>query len=289
MVGLPDSMEWVRIGNRTNDLRQKEQGSDAPGGSGSGTAHNDQDAPKHQPSDHERADDLSLLTLQLETLFTLDPTGRLLEVNEAERPQAPYFFLGQTQQGNLWRYRADLPGGVCRVLEQLARAEPTRDALGMLPQRAEAFRDALEPHVPVRYVWSGPAYVFPAMMACPSLPASQVVRITRDNIAHLGKMVAWLRPRLESREPCFAVLESGQAVAFCLSARSTPRSAEAGVETLPAFRGRGYGAAVVTAWAQEVRQQGRTPLYSTAWSNAASQALARRIGLRQYATDFHLS
>jgi len=71
--------------------------------------------------------------------------------------------------------------------------------------------------------------------------------------------------------------------------RVTPVAYEVGVETAPEFRGRGYAAPVVAAWARVVREAGRIPLYSTSWENTASQAVARKLGLVQYGSDLHLT
>ena len=68
-----------------------------------------------------------------------------------------------------------------------------------------------------------------------------------------------------------------------------PLAAEAGIETLPAYRRRGLGAQAVVKWASLVRESGRTPLYSTSWENTASQGLAKNLRLVQYGTDLHLS
>jgi predicted GNAT family acetyltransferase len=65
-------------------------------------------------------------------------------------------------------------------------------------------------------------------------------------------------------------------------------AAEAGVETDAAFRGLGFAARVTAAWALAIRASGRIPLYSTSWSNTASLAVARKLGLTQYATDWSL-
>jgi predicted GNAT family acetyltransferase len=85
-----------------------------------------------------------------------------------------------------------------------------------------------------------------------------------------------------------AVVADDAAVSLCFSARLTERAAEAGVETLEGYRGRGYAPAVVLAWAQAIRASGRVPLYSTSWDNRASQAVARKLGLVQYGVDLSL-
>jgi RimJ/RimL family protein N-acetyltransferase len=60
----------------------------------------------------------------------------------------------------------------------------------------------------------------------------------------------------------------------------TPSSAECGVWTDPAFRGRGYAAAVTAAWATLLRPTGRALFYSCDETNASSRRVAERLGLR---------
>ena len=63
----------------------------------------------------------------------------------------------------------------------------------------------------------------------------------------------------------------------------------AGVETVEAYRGRGYARAVTAVWAAALRSEGRLPLYSTSWDNVASQRVAGALGAVQYAVDFSLT
>jgi len=51
------------------------------------------------------------------------------------------------------------------------------------------------------------------------------------------------------------------------------------VATIERCRGRGHWALVVSAWRDAEEREGRIPLYSTAWDNAASRALAAKLGL----------
>jgi predicted GNAT family acetyltransferase len=87
----------------------------------------------------------------------------------------------------------------------------------------------------------------------------------------------------------FALVVDGRAVAVCCTVRQTSEAHEAGVETVPAFRGCGYAAQVVTAWASAVRERGQVPLYSTSWQNEASRAVARKLGLIQFGNDLHIT
>ena len=77
-------------------------------------------------------------------------------------------------------------------------------------------------------------------------------------------------------------------MSVCRSVRITPEAHEAGVETLPDFRGKGYAKDVAAQWAQRVRAVGAIPLYSTSWENNASQAVARKLRLECYGADFQV-
>jgi hypothetical protein len=95
-------------------------------------------------------------------------------------------------------------------------------------------------------------------------------------------------PHEAGAAPMMAVVVDGHAVSACFCARRSIGAAEAGLETALAFRGRGHAARVTTAWAGAVRASGRTPLYSTSWTNASSLAVARKLGLRIYAMNWSI-
>jgi hypothetical protein len=90
-------------------------------------------------------------------------------------------------------------------------------------------------------------------------------------------------------QPCVVMIDQGQLASVCFCSRLTSHAAEAGLETLPGFRRRGYARQVVAHWAQAVRQSGRQPLYSTSWENVASQGVAGKLGLVCYGEDWSLS
>jgi hypothetical protein len=249
--------------------------------------------------------DLQVLDLQVEALFTHDTVGRIVTSNEPGGGPAPHFFLGRTRMANRWRVRHDVPEATAQRLHTLAAAEPVRADLPREPHNLAAYLGALRADDEISSVVSGPAYRFsdplPALTARvpPAVRTggrAGVTRITRTNLHLLQRFeqmgVGWdleiLAEEFEGWEPMVAFLEDEAAVALCFSARLTPRAAEAGVETLEPYRGRGYAPIVVAAWAQTIYMTGRLPLYGTSWDNTASQAVARKLGLLQYGADLSL-
>jgi hypothetical protein len=130
----------------------------------------------------------------------------------------------------------------------------------------------------------GPAFEFPGPVAAPA----GVVAI-HDEALLQRHFSGWVAGEIQAgASPVMAVLVDGHAVSVCCCARRSIGAAEAGLETAPAFRGRGYATRVTAAWAAAVRASGRTPLYSTSWANGSSLAVARKLGLRTYATNWSI-
>jgi RimJ/RimL family protein N-acetyltransferase len=230
---------------------------------------------------------LQLMEVQLNTLFVLDPEGRLQSVNEPGTPMAPRFFLGRTSAGRLWRVRYDLPAQVAHHLDQLCSAEPDQALLTSQPQQYHAIRGVLADHASIEEEYRGPAYWLPAISHVPPhvvLLSEARAQLVQDTFPWL---VAWLAD--PANGPVAAVIEQGQAVAVCFCSRITQKAAEAGVETLPAFRGQGHATAAVAAWAASIQHSRRMALYSTSWENQASQGIAKKLGAVLYGEDWSIA
>jgi RimJ/RimL family protein N-acetyltransferase len=76
----------------------------------------------------------------------------------------------------------------------------------------------------------------------------------------------------------------GQAVSRAWSWFESGEAAELVVEALPDFRRHGYARQVAAAWAAGVMRAGRVAFYSYLADNEASAALARSLGVVEYAT-----
>jgi RimJ/RimL family protein N-acetyltransferase len=150
---------------------------------------------------------------------------------------------------------------------------------------ASRFEEILGRSATVRNTWLGPAFSFPAE----SSESIDAVHVTSDHAQVLDAFLRDWIPDVGIGQPFFAQLVDGHAVSVCCTVRRTRDAHEAGVETVPAFRGHGYAAQVVAAWARAVRKGGQTPLYSTSWQNEASCAVARKIGLIQFGNDLHIT
>jgi hypothetical protein len=233
-----------------------------------------------------RPSSLELAEAHVRALFRTTDDGCIVETNETPPGRAPRVFVARTRAGTLCRPRHDLPSALATELRRLVRdlpplPEPTGDATVYAALRATVDADG-----PITHQWHGPAYAFDG----PALdPHPDVVEIREERELFVGRPFEDFRTDLDHHRPLFAIVRDGMVVAAGFSARTTDREAEAGVNTHVDHRGQGYGAAVVNVWRLAIERSGRVPLYSTSYDNLSSQAVTRRLGLRQYAETFALT
>lgn len=235
---------------------------------------------------------IELINLQATALFTHDAQGRLRHVREpgyaeAELYPAPRFFMGRTAQGNIWRFRYDLPLELVEQLEELCRHEPITSDFAELPKQAAPIHAVLNKQQPVTTEVRGPAYWIPDGLSL----AGDTVLISEANKTLLEAHFSWAitSPSNFRVGPIVAAVVDETAVSICHCARITADVAEAGVETVEGYRGRGLAGTAVSHWATIMREQGRIPLYSTSWDNTSSQSVARKLNMVCYGEDWSIT
>ncbi len=218
--------------------------------------------------------------IQLETLFVLDRAGRILSTREPQATPGPLFILIRSKVDCTWAIRKDVPDFMAAELNHLAREEPPLSDLRAAPVHADRYTSLLAGQIS-----SGPAFTFPEV-----IPQPVDVVLVEDEQLLNRHFSGWIPGEIRrGRAPVMAVMDHGFPVSICFCARRSHVAAEAGVETAAGFRGRGFGLRVTAAWEQAVRALGLIPSYSTDWSNEASLALARKLGLAVYAVDWSIS
>ena len=228
--------------------------------------------------------DLDLIQMQVHALFVHDTNGRLLRINERNNPNpAARFFLSRSKSGNLWRTRYDLPPDLTAELDRLAATEPVVNDLAEPPRYEAEYTRLLQEHAPIIRIGGGPGYYLP------SNQPHDAVMITSENLALLEAHFDWLLTTLADYTPVAAAVVNGKAVAVCFCSRIMPKVAEAGVYTEDIYRGHGYATNAARGWATAVRATGRQPLYSTSWTNLASQVIAQKLGGVLYGADYNIT
>jgi GNAT acetyltransferase len=226
---------------------------------------------------------LELIHIQYAALYNLDQHGRMLSVNdEPDGSPAPQFFMARTVEGNFYRFHADLPADLVATLSDICSAEPITSDFEPAPLYATAIRSLLGTHVEE---YRGPAYQIPETV--PQVPGAVIVQPEQVNV--FQEHYNWLIEAYIGCGPIAAVVHNGSAVSVCFSSRSRLISAEAGLDTIEAFRRRGYARATTAAWAHEVQAQGRIAFYGTSWDNSASRSVARSLGLRLIGENWSVS
>jgi hypothetical protein len=226
------------------------------------------------------------MRMHVEAEFTHDASGRLVRVNEPNGGDAPRFFLGHTTDGIVRRYRHDVPDDIRHELEAASAPNRLGDATADAPLDAVPYATILAKLAPLAHTSVGLAYRCPVGLS--PAPDTHVLS-TADDAALLEPLLAAWIPDIRNSPPLVVRVLDGRAVSVCGSVRITPQAHEAGVETPAACRGHGYAAAAVATWAEAVRERGSEPLYSTSWQNAASRALARKLGLIPIGRDLHIT
>ncbi|SFC94551.1 GNAT acetyltransferase [Bacillus sp. OV322] len=202
----------------------------------------------------------------------------MTEINEPISSPAPLLFLGRTKEGSILRFNVSFPKKTLLEVIQMVNQNPANTDIGKIVSSINKVKN-------ISNIWMGPAYIFPENFN----RISSDIKITNENKGALLSNFPNLLYQYERRQPIFAIKENGSAVSVCCSAKRNDKAAEASVETLEAYRGKGYAMECTIAWVKEIQKIGGHALYSTAWDNFRSQAIAKKLNLYQYGMDLHMS
>lgn len=189
----------------------------------------------------------ALVRLKLELEFGVAPDGDRLPPARSNPEGHPRLIVS--------RY----PGGVARFFRHDVPEETRRRLLALGPEQAfadeAAVRAILEHDAPIANIWRVRWYVIERSPAAEEYP---------DVVLREGRHV---------------ILVDGEIAARARTDAESARAAEVGVETLPAYRRRGYARQVVASWSAATLRQGKVAYYSHTVENDGSAAVARSLGL----------
>lgn len=214
----------------------------------------------------------------LETLFILDGRGRIVSTREPYPGRGPEFVLIRRAYSCAWAIGFGIGDEQAREVTRLALDEHPTSDFRRPPKHIEEYMKIVGGEFD-----AGPAFEFPERM-----PLFEEAALIEDVEWLQGSFNGWIADELPGRSPIMAIVEDGVPISICFCARVSELVAEAGVETAPEFRGRGIAGLATAAWATAIRASGRTPIYSTSWSNGASLAVARKLGLVACASYWNL-
>jgi hypothetical protein len=214
----------------------------------------------------------------LETLFILDGRGRIVSTREPNPGRGPEFVLIRRADSCAWALGSGIGDEQAREITRLALDEHPTSDFRRPPKHIEEYMKIVGGEFD-----TGPAFEFPERM-----PLFEEAALIEDVERLLGSFNGWTADELPGRSPIMAIVEDDVPISICFCARVSELVAEAGVETAPEYRGRGKAGLATAAWATAIQASGRTPIYSTSWSNGPSLAVARKLGLVPCASYWNL-
>ena len=211
-------------------------------------------------------------------MYRFNEAGRIVSTLEPNPAIGPLFTLIRGRSERVWAVSATVASDLADKLDALAIQEQPSADWREPPRFANRYHALLGGNLV-----SGPALEFPDRIDAPD-----GVKVIDDAGLLQRHFQGWTLDEMPGRTPMAAILANGQVVSLCACARRTAEAAEASLETAEPFRGQSLAERVTAAWAIAVRESGRQPLYSTSWENAASLAVARKLGLSIYAVSWSL-
>jgi len=238
-----------------------------------------------------------LLEIDAATLFVFDASGRMLHENDPDRSAAPRLFLSGCETGNLFRLRTDVDDDVAREIAALVAQEPPFAQPQAVPEFLDRYRALLSITAPVEQKNFGVMHLLPNGLAY-----EHDIQLVQQGTAKGDKLFAVLQRHGLPKamvdmgfadvshfwEPWCVAMEGDEIAAVAFAARLGDTGAALGLATMPAFRGRGFAAAVTAGWSCLPQLKNRTLIYSTTRDNLSSQRVIARLRLPYIGTSLRL-
>lgn len=240
--------------------------------------------------DHEVGQsDAELLAIHVDQLYTLTEGGRIGPEHGPDRSPGPRLYLGGCDVGNVARIGHEVGDETARALEALVVDEPPLRDRDSTPIHLDGYIELLAGEAPVEEQSLGLVYQLPndlgyehdvALIASGTPEGDRLLA----GIADGGMPRAMVEVGFLSLDhfwpPWCVALHEGEIASIAFAVRTGAAAAEIGLNTMPAFRGRGFGPAATAGWTSHSSLRGLVLFYSTERTNLASQRVAGRLGLR---------
>jgi hypothetical protein len=239
--------------------------------------------------------DIDLLRLETVTIWVLTESGRTLHDRSPERRPGPRMSLGRSRSGNAVWLRHEVDDEAAREIERIVATEPPAGDPQALPIHLDDYLRILGVGSMNEGDIGGPIYTLPG-----GLTFEHPAGLVRSGTPAGDRLVASLHEQGmpealaslgfvdvgELWEPWCVALDGDEIASIAFTVGMASASAEVGVTSMVAHRGRRYAAAATAGWASHAELRGRTLFYSTSWSNPSSQRVTDRLGLRFIGTRF---
>lgn len=243
-------------------------------------------------------DDATLLSIDSETVFKLDDSGRMLHENDPEKSVGPRVCILKGELGALALVRHDVQSSTVARIDKVAATEPEGIDTAIAPFRVNQYLRALEDETSNQSCSEG--VIFHVSM--PNKFSQKFANINSGspegealvaNMNQNGMPRALIDLGFRGPEdfwpPWSLVTLDGAIVSIGFTARLGRTGAEAGIVTVPGERGRGYGPSAVASWASHPDLSGKSLFYSLKIENSASLRVAEKLGLRQIGTSLRIN
>lgn len=218
-----------------------------------------------------RPANLDLLAAEIDVIWGVDSRGR-------EEP--PSVVVGDAGTESVVYARTDVPTSVSDRIGGIVTD------CG-LPKSARLIQQALTESIGEVEETVGPSYICTNPAPQPAPPAGQL--LVSDETDPYALADVHIPPTWDEDEwqrllhgrvgPWAMVLDDGQMLSMCHSARIAPGGVEAGIWTADHARGQGLAAMCTAAWAHACRELPGDVFFSTDAYNIASQRVAARLQL----------